>query len=333
MENSFKSVIEGSKSTLILLPTKPRFDQVAAALSLYLSLRESRDVQIFSPTPMTVEFNRLIAVNKINQEIGNKNLVIRFVDYRASDIERVSYDIENGQFRLTVIPKQKINPPGKDQIELSYSGISADTVIIIGGSSESHFPAISSKDLVGANIVHIGNKDIALSSGKSYISFSKPAFSVSEIVFSLIADSGFSIDTDIATNLLMGIEDSSDSFSSSEVTADTFVVVAELMRLGGKRQPSLPRQTDLPPGTIPGQLRSQHAKIQPTKQVRKKPQINFQKSSQLKTGEPEGSPPQDWLKPKIYKGGNQAAFPRVGNRANSDNRGNRSGSSDESSAS
>ena len=241
MEDSFKSVIEGSKSTLILLPTKPRFDQVAAALSLYLSLRGSRDVQIFSPTPMTVEFNRLIGVNKINQEIGNKNLVIRFIDYRANDIERVSYDIENGQFRLTVIPKQKINPPGKDQIELSYSGISADTVIIIGGSNESHFPAISSKDLVGANIVHIGNKDIALSSGKSYISFSKPASSVSEIVFNLISDSGFSIDTDIATNLLMGIEDSSNGFSSSEVTADTFAVAAELMRLGGKRQPSLLR--------------------------------------------------------------------------------------------
>lgn len=304
MENSFKSLIERSKSTLILLPTKPRFDQAAAALSLYLSLRESRDVQIFSPTPMTVEFNRLIGVNKINQEIGNKNLVIRFVDYRANDIERVSYDIENGQFRLTVIPKQQINPPGKNQIELSYSGISADTVIIIGGSNESHFPAISSKDLAGANILHIGTKDITLSSGKSYVSFSKPAPSVSEIIFSLIAESNFSIDTDIATNLLMGIEDSSSGFSSNEVTADTFAIVAELMRLGGKRQPSLPRQADLPPGAIPGQLKSQHAKTLQGLKLRKKPQVDFQQSS----------PPQDWLEPKIYKGGNRAAFPKGGNK-------------------
>jgi hypothetical protein len=319
MENSFKSVVEGSKSTLILLPTNPRFDQVAAALSLYLSLRGSREIQIFSPTPMTVEFNRLIGVNKINQEMGNKNLVIRFVDYRANDIERVSYDIENGQFRLTVIPKQNINPPGKNQIELSYSGISADTVIIIGGSNESHFPAISSKDLVGAGVVHIGTKDITLSSGKSYISFSKPAPSVSEIIFSLIAESGFSIDSDIATNLLMGIEDSSKGFSSNEVTAETFAIVSELMRLGGKRQPSLPDQADLPPGSVPGQLKSQQTRALPTQKLQKKPQINFQRES----NDTQGSPPQDWLEPKIYKGGNKSPA----TKRESDKEGKKDGSS------
>src|SRR3990170_2413379 len=138
MEHSFKNIIDKSKSILILLPTKPFFDQVAAGLSLFLSLREPKQVQICCPSPMTVEFNRLVGVNRISQELGNKNLVIRFADYKASDIERVSYDIENAQFRLTVIPKQKVSPPTKEQVELSYSGISADTVIIIGGANESH---------------------------------------------------------------------------------------------------------------------------------------------------------------------------------------------------
>lgn len=311
MENSFKSVIEGSKSTLILLPTKPRFDQVAAALSLYLSLGATRDVKIFSPTPMTVEFNRLIGVNKINREIGNKNLVIKFVNYRANDIERVSYDIEDSQFRLTVIPKQEINPPGKDQIEMSYSGITADTVIIVGGSNESHFPAISSKDLSGANIVHIGVKEITLSSGKSYISFSRPAPSVSEIVFSLIAESGFSVNADIATNLLMGIEDSSKNFSSQHVTADTFAIVSELMRVGGKRQPVLPKNSDLPPGAIPGQQISRTA--QPQRQpARKKSQINFKRDSRETQVREQGeNPPQDWLEPKVFKSGNNPAAPKT----------------------
>ena len=117
MENSFKSVIDASKSILILLPTKPYFDQVAGGLGLYLSLRQSKDVLVFSPTPMTVEFNRLIGVNKVTAEMGNKNLIIRFTDYKANDIERVSYDIEDGQFRLTVIPRQRITPPTKDRIE------------------------------------------------------------------------------------------------------------------------------------------------------------------------------------------------------------------------
>jgi hypothetical protein len=323
MENSFKSVIEGSKSTLILLPTKPRFDQVAAALSLYLSLGATKDVKIFSPTPMTVEFNRLIGVNRINKEIGNKNLVIRFTDYRANDIERVSYDIEDSQFRLTVIPKENINPPKEDQIELAYSGVIADTVIIVGGSNESHFPAISSKDLAGANIVHIGIKEITLSSGKGYISFSRPAPSVSEIVFSLIAESGFAVDPDVATNLLMGIEDSSKGFSSQQVTSETFAIVSELMRVGGKRLPPTPDQSDLPPGSIPGQKVKSGAQQVQKQPARKRQQINFKKDAgQDKTEGLVGDPPQDWLEPKIYKGGNK---PSTQKPAGGNNQGETSG--------
>src|SRR3989344_5671294 len=220
MENSFKTVIDNSKSVLILLPTRPYFDQVASALSIFLAFREEKDISVYSPTPMTVEFNRLIGVNKISQELGNKNLVIRFTDYRATDIERVSYDIENSQFRLTVIPKQKSTPPTKDQIDLSYSGVSSDTVIIIGGANESHFPALSTKDLTGANIVHIGTRDISLASNKSYVSFSRPASSVSEIAADLIKESGKTMDADIATNLIMGIEESTSNLSDPVVTAD-----------------------------------------------------------------------------------------------------------------
>src|SRR3989344_2992599 len=275
MENSFRSIIDQSKSILILLPTKPFLDQVAAGLSLHLCLREEKNIQISSSSPVTVEFNRLIGVNKVSSELGNKNLIIRFSNYKASDIEKVSYDIENGQFRLTVIPKQRIKPPAKEQIELSYSGVSADTVVIIGGANESHFPAITSKDLAGANLVHIGTKDISLSSNKNYISFSRPASSVSEIIYSLIKESGFILDQDIATNLLMGIEDASDNFRRG-ATAETFAAVSDLMMVGEKRWPKrfLPKLT-YPAGTIPGQLIKQQA-VQ-AKKTMEVPQYKFTK--------------------------------------------------------
>ncbi|OGM28374.1 hypothetical protein A2962_02765 [Candidatus Woesebacteria bacterium RIFCSPLOWO2_01_FULL_39_61] len=300
MDNSFKSVLDKSKSVLVLLPTKPYFDQVASGLALYLALREDKQVSIACPTPMTVEFNRLIGVNKISQELGDKNLIIRFVDYKASDIERVSYDIENGQFRLTVIPKQNINPPTKDQLDLSYSGISAGTVIIVGGTSESHFPAISSKDLVGADLVHVGTKDISLSSNKSFVSFSRPASSVSEVLYSLIKESGLKIDEDIATNLLVGIEEGSNKFSEGTVTADTFAAVGELMRMGGKRnpQPENLQKRDFPPGSIPGTFPAN-----PQPQVSQQQAAHQQKlPEKSKDRQDEQQAPKDWLEPKIYKG-------------------------------
>lgn len=280
MENSFKSIVEQSKSILILLPTKPYFDQVAAGLSLYLALREKKEVSIVSTNPMTVEFNRLVGVNKITQELGNKNLIIKFTDYKASDIERVSYDIENSQFRLTVIPKAGAPVPTKEQAQLSHSGVSSDIVILVGGVNESHFPAISSKDLVGAKLVHIGTKPLSLSSGRQVISLARPASSASEIIATLIKESGLNLGVDIATNLLMGIEEGTNKFSSSGVTAGTFQHVAELMQSGGQRMGYARQQRQvIPPGAIPGQI------------PRQPPQR-----------EEPGKAPKDWLEPKIYKG-------------------------------
>src|SRR4030042_1405775 len=158
MDNSFASIIESANSILILLPTRPYFDQVAAGVSLYHALRNKKNVTISCPSQMLVEFNRLVGVNKITTELGNKNLVIKFSDYKAHGIERVSYDIENGEFRLTVIPKPGNNPPVKEQVNLSYSGVSADTIILVGGANETHFPNINSKDLVGAKVIHVGIK-------------------------------------------------------------------------------------------------------------------------------------------------------------------------------
>src|SRR3989344_5700411 len=316
MDNSFKNVIEQSKSVLILLPTKPYFDQVAAGLGLYLSLRDKKDVQVYSPSPMTVEFNRLVGVNRVTQDLGNKNLIIRFTDYKATDIERVSYDIENGQFRLTVIPKQKINPPIKDQVELSYSGVTADTVIMIGGANESHFPALTSKDLVGANIIHVGTRDISLSSNKTYVSFAKPASSVSEIIASLIKESALTMDEDIATNLLMGIEEASNNFTDPGASAETFAIVSELMRLGGRRlsQQAPIRPTSYPSGTIPNapmrtfqypQVNSQPQQLQPAQQLQPVQPIQSTQAIPEPNVENQEEPvtPKDWLTaPKIYKG-------------------------------
>lgn len=276
MDNSFGSIIGSANSVLILLPTKPFFDQVAAGLSLYLSLREKKDASISCPSPMVVEFNRLVGVNKITQELGNKNLVVRLVDYPAENIERVSYDIENSEFRLTIIPKPGFPSPKKEQASLGYSGVSADTVILIGGANKSHFPAVdSSKELAGAKIVHIGTRALSVSPEVNVMSLARPASSCSEIVADLIKKSGLTLDVDTATNLLAGIEEGSNKFSSSEVGANTFQAVADLMKVGGIRKPrfSSPRDT-FPSGSIPGE----------------------------KVVEEKKEAPKDWLEPKIYKG-------------------------------
>ncbi len=252
MDNSFKNLIDSAQEVLILLPSKPFMDQVAGGLSLYLSLAGSgKNVSISCPSPMITEFNRLIGIDKIVAEVGNKNLTIKLVNYDAQNVDKVSYDIDNGQFKLTVAPKAGLTSPTKEQIDISYSGVSADTVILVGGANESHFPTLQNPDIKSAKFVHIGTRLLEVTSDLQILSFAKPASSTSELVASLIKEGGFVVEEDIATNLLAGIEEQSKNFQGEGVGPDTFMIFAELLKLGGRRTPKVMPARSYPQGSIP----------------------------------------------------------------------------------
>ncbi len=280
MDNSFKNLVESANAITILLPQNPSMDEVAAGLSFYLALRDKKEVAVSCPTPMVVEFNRLIGVNKVSSDLGNKNLSIRFTDYEASDIERVSYDIENGQFKLTVIPKPGLSAPKQEQVEMNYSGLAGDTVILVGGNSADDFPALSSKDMLSSKIIHVGTKTLATSGDKALLSFDRPASAVSEIAYALISETGVTIDSDVSTNLLAGIEAASQGFKADGVSAETFEIVAHLLRAGGQRLVRNQNKETFPGNIIPGQA-------------------VFAGPDEPEVKE---NAPQDWLGPKVYKG-------------------------------
>ncbi|MEK7061435.1 MAG: hypothetical protein AAB954_02135 [Patescibacteria group bacterium] len=273
MDNSFSSLITSANSILILLSDKPSFDQVAAALSLYLSLGGIKEAVVSSSKPMTVEFNRLVGVDKITQELGNKNLTIKFRNYPAENIERVSADVEGNEFKLTVIPKTGLTSPQSKQVELSSSGVASDLVILVGGNNDSDFSSLNTEDLSGAKIIHVGIKQLLASPNKQIMSFTLPVSSLSELVATLIKESNLNLDGDSATNLIAGIEEGSNNLTGQGVTADTFEVFAHLLRSGGVRQQKGGLKKEYPQGSIP-------TAPQPAPQ----------------------STPKDWFEPKIYKG-------------------------------
>jgi len=273
MDNSLVSLIGSAASVAIVLPDKPTFDQVASGLALNLSFVGKKEATISCSAPMVVEFNRLVGVDKISSESGSKNLILKFKDYQATDIERVSYDIENGEFKLTIVPKAGFPSPTQDQIEFSKAGIGSDMVILMGGNSEVDFGALASGKLAGVKILHFGIKVLDAASDKNIMSFARPASSLSELVAQIIGECNLTMDGDIATNLIAGIEEGSNSFQGGDVTADTFQIVAGLMRAGGQRTAKTVLQTNFPAGSIPGQVPAEVKKA-----------------------------PADWLEPKIYKG-------------------------------
>lgn len=300
MDNSFTSLINSATSILVLLPAKPTFDEVASGLGLYISLHETKPVTISCPSPITVNMNRLIGVNKIVTEIGNKNLTIKFNGYDASQIEKVSYDIDQGEFKLTVVPKTGFVAPQKDQLDLSFSGVSSDLVILLGGANEEEFPLLASEELSNVKVMHIGTR--VLTANREVLSFASPGSSLSELVTKIIIENTMSIDPDIATNLVMGIEDGSEHFENNDVTAETFETFAFLLKNGGQRPPKIKLDAkSFPVGSIP------------TKPFTKQVLLQENEANDIEgTAETETdiNPPADWLtQPKVYKGASQVVQP------------------------
>lgn len=280
MNGSLASLLSESTAIVVVLPQNPSLDSVAAGLALYLALKSQKQVDIVCSEPMRVEFNRLVGVNKVKTEVGNRNLIIKFRDYKATDIERVSYDIENSEFKLTVVPKDGILPPSTDQVVSSHSGISANTALLIGGAGLQDFASIS--DLKGAKLIHFGISAMSGQGATEVVSLAGSASSISELVYYRLNEAGITVDSDVASNLLSGIEEESNGFASDQTTADTFLAIAELLRAGGIRnQVRLQNQADLQMAPAPA-----GNPMEPPLQAEK----------------PQGQAPNEWFGPKIYKG-------------------------------
>lgn len=267
----FQRQLASAGNVLIVLPNNPNFDQVAAGLSFYLSLVSyGKPVSIACPAPMTVEFSRLVGANKVSQKLSNKNLNIRFTNYRADNVERISYNIENEEFVLSVIPKPDVSAPRENQIELSYSGFGADLVILVGLKNKEGLGSFSqNRELFDRGVFLLGTTPAQGISAQELVF---PAAScTSEVAARIINRLGFPFDTDIAGNLYLGIQKGTDKFTSPKVSAETFELLAQLLRVKGeKREAERPERAPQPQEAPP---------------------------------EKKGKPPKDWLEPKVYKGG------------------------------
>lgn len=262
---AIRQALDSAQSFLVVIPQNPSFDQMAASLSLYLSLKKmTKSGNIICPETMTVEFSSLVGVDQVAKEMGGKNLVISF-DYLQDSIEKVSYNVADNKFNLVIQPKAGFPPLDAKKVSYSFSGIEADIIFVTGAQKltdlgsfyEEARNLFQEKPVVNLNL-HSQNSQF----GK--INLIQPqASSYSEIVAMILKTLNFPSDEDIANNLLLGLKAGTDNFQSPQVTAETFEAAAFCLRSGAR-----------PPGK--------------------------EKTLAGKEKKPPSSP--DWLAPKIYKG-------------------------------
>ena len=217
---------------------------------------------------MTVEFNRLVGVDSVTDNPGNKNLIIEFDKEASPGVDRVTWE-SGDNLKLIVIPKPGQKAPSKDQIKFNYAGVAADLIIVVKSPDRNSLGA-----LAGNQEIFSENVQVALLSNSPVQGFASSvevidpqASSASEVVYELLESMAVQLNSDTATNLLQGIRSGSNNFQI--VTAKTFAVAARLVEMGGSTVEAPATEDLFSQGQMQGQVQE---------------------------------PPADWLEPKVLKG-------------------------------
>lgn len=293
---SYKRIIEfleKSQNIGIVTPKDPNVDQMAAALSLYLSLQGmGKNLAVATPEDPLVELSNLVGIDKVRTKLSYQSgdLVVSF-PYKDGEIDKVSYTLEDGALNILVKAGEDGLSFDEKDVKFIRPNAAPELLFVIGASKITDLGKLfNPADLKDTTVINIDNSpensgfgDIVLVSTKSS--------SICEIIADLVLSEGLGFDRDIAQNLLWGISFSTGNFQDSKTTGLAFEMAGILMRNGAQREPYESLRTAFT-GQEAELLRPQRTQSQP---------IPVQSEEQPQ-GEQAKNPPEDWLAPKIYKG-------------------------------
>jgi len=242
--NEIQSLITQAHEILILSHADPSHDSLAASLGLYLSLSAAgKNVTIACPTASTVEFNHLIGIDKVSQDLDGKNFIIS-LDYVEGAIEKVSYNISDNKFNLVIEPKPGAPAFTPEKVHYSNSSASPDLIFVIDCANFDQLGKFyqNNQDLY-AKVTTVNIDHHANNQKFARLNLVDPgALSTSELVTFLIQNLGLPINEDVATNLLNGMDEATHNFSPQSSSGAVFEAAAFCLKAGGKREGSVIKQ-------------------------------------------------------------------------------------------
>lgn len=234
---SIQHLVTEAKSILVIYAKEASEDQVAAAVALHLGLVAlGKNSSLLSPTKPGKSLAHLEGISQVSTEMGNKNLEISF-DYQEDMVDKVSYNIDEQlkKFRLLIQPRQNAKPLDAKTVEFAYVGAEAEVIFLVGVAALDDLDRL----YVGYEQLYEDAKTISLNTFETPFGLIKVstagAASTSEVMAYLIQQLGAELTDQIATNLITGIEVATDHLQSLSATADTFEIISQLLRAGGRR--------------------------------------------------------------------------------------------------
>jgi len=281
-------------SGAITLPANPSIDATASATALYLSLLKlGKNISLSCSTKVDYDLTGVDKIQK-NLSASGDSLMISF-PYTDGSIDKIDYRIEGESFNLIITPRNGFPKLDPSKVSYSYTGGKLDFIFVLDSPTLTSLGELyqnNQNQFQGLEIINIDRHLTNANFGTiNYVN--KTASSLSEMVFLLIKNLGVELDKDIATNLYAGLASATNNFSSYSVNAQTFETAAALLKMGAikkiikKPSEAARLNTFTPPSFAPKPF-----EVKPIESVEKEPKPA--KSQET---------PDDWLKPKIFKGG------------------------------
>lgn len=244
--DKLSSILTSVKSILVIFPPTQDLDLFLASYALFTFLNFEHETRLLTPEfkvilPKTL--SNLVDLQLIEKELGKENLLVSF-PYQAEQVDKVSYYIDENdkRFYLTIKPKKGVLPLDSAALEFTYAGAQVDLLLLCGVEqladlaqlyvAYEHLYQGTDNQVVTINdfIPDFGQLNLDISPGKSYC----------EAVFALLKelptyDENFLAKSNLPTLLLYGIETKTHGLKDTDLDANLFYSVAELLRLGALR--------------------------------------------------------------------------------------------------
>lgn len=327
-----KNTLPSSKNILIALPSGVNIDQLGAGLALFLSLTAGeKQVSIVTDETIRVSEAHLFGIDHVQKSFqangGDFILTLEGVaipdqtsetGWKVPALSTMDYVAESSNLNLIFhcLPGQTFQPTG---VVPHYQGSGYNLIITVGAPDLNSLGRVYTQNqsaFSGVPILNIDNSASNTGFGQTNV-IDPNAASISEMLADLIPSLGLSLDADTASNLLAGIFSATANLSSPGINADTFMAVANCLRVGGKKPVAnevaagtgldlsaiMPAPQPVQPEPKPIMDSFPNPTVVPTQPTFTQPLSPETPRGETVSGDSEIEAEPDWLTPKIFKAG------------------------------
>lgn len=249
------TTLSQAKRLLIIYNGQTSLDVAACATSLFCQARaRQQEVTLLSTAAPIVAHSNLVGIDKAQTQLEKRNFIIT-LDYDETHIDKVvsHLDETNKKLLLVVQPRPNTKPVEESSVHFSYEGLEYDQIVIFDIHQRSVLEKIfgqDSKNLATEKLISLGSRSTPDYATSFCLTTDTAECLSADFVQALQANSP-ALDADLATNLMLGIEDKTKHFTSCD-NPEIFTIAAWLLSQGARRhQTPPPKQADFAQKHLP----------------------------------------------------------------------------------